>query len=119
MSTTDGPQSIPVNGFVTDDAIVLVAAMPGVVPDDVEIRVQGAQVILRAALRTDAPKPYFLHEWAYGDYERTIELPEPVGAPVTATLGNGQLAVSLTRAGTDTADPVVAQPSLAGTPSRP
>jgi HSP20 family protein len=112
-----GPQSIPVNAFTTDEAIVVVAPMPGVVPDDVQIEVRDMQVTLRAALRTDAPKPYFLHEWEYGDYERTIDLPEPVGAPITATLGNGQLAVSLTRAGSLPNGRVVAQPTLAGTSS--
>jgi HSP20 family molecular chaperone IbpA len=90
-------QRIVVNGYTTAEAIVLVAPMPGVVADDVEIVVEGTSVTLRAALRTDAPKDYFLHEWDYGAYERTIELPEPVGEPVTASLGNGQLAVSLAR----------------------
>jgi len=110
-------QRVLVNAYTTTDAIVLVAPMPGVLPEDVEILVEGNVVTLRAALRTDAPKQYFLHEWSYGDYERTVELPEPVGEPISATLGNGQLAVSLTRlAGTDadTADAIVAQPTLAG-----
>jgi HSP20 family protein len=90
-------QQIVVNGYTTAEAIVLVAPMPGVVADDVEIVVEGSTVTLRAALRTDAPKDYFLHEWNYGSYERTVELPEPVTEPVTASLGNGQLAVSLSR----------------------
>jgi HSP20 family protein len=120
MSTV-GPnhQRIVVNGYVTTESIVLVAPMPGVLPEDVEISIDGRSVTLRAALRTDAPKDYFIHEWDYGDYERTIELPEPVGEPVTATLGNGQLAVSLTRT-PETLEPGVvlfAQPTLAGHPS--
>jgi HSP20 family protein len=114
MSISDGPQRILVNGYTSEDAIVLVAPMPGVLPDDVEIVVDGRQVTLRAALRTDAPKHYFLHEWDYGDYERTVELPEFVGAPVTATLGNGQLAVSLHRNTDGQASSLVVQPTLAG-----
>ncbi len=120
MSTVgSNHQRIVVNGYITTESIVLVAPMPGVLPEDVEIAVDGRNVTLRAALRTDAPKDYFLHEWDYGDYERTIELPEPVGEPVMATLGNGQLAVSLARAA-DTMEPGVvlfAQPTLAGHPS--
>jgi HSP20 family protein len=114
MSIPDGPQRILVNGYTSDEAIVLVAPMPGVQPDDVEIVIDGRQVTLRAALRTDAPKPYFLHEWDYGDYERTVELPESVGAPVTATLGNGQLAVSLHRTTAGQGQTLVVQPTLAG-----
>jgi HSP20 family protein len=114
MTSTNGPQRILVNGYSTDEAIVLVAPMPGVLPDDVEIVVDGRQVTLRAALRTDAPKPYFLHEWDYGDYERVVELPEPVGDPVTATLGNGQLAVSLHRRPEVAGGSTVVHPTLAG-----
>lgn len=109
------PQIIPVNGYTTTDAIVLVASMPGVMPDDVTIEVEGSRVVLRAALRTDAPKAYFLHEWEYGDYERVIELPEPVGGRVTATLGHGQLAVSLPRNGATPDGRIVAHPTMAGT----
>jgi HSP20 family molecular chaperone IbpA len=109
-------QRILVNGYETSDAVVLVAPMPGVVADDVEIRVEGRSVTLRAALRTDAPKDYFLHEWDYGSYERTVELPYPVGEPISASLGNGQLAVSLSRLSSGDPDPgvLVAQPSSAG-----
>jgi HSP20 family protein len=111
-------QRIVVNGYTTAESIVLVAAMPGVVPDDVEIVVEGTTVTLRAALRTDAPKDYFLHEWDYGSYERTIELPEPVTEPVTASLGNGQLAVSMSRldpdSGPGAARRIVVQPAHAG-----
>ena len=61
MTTTHrAPQTIPVNGFTTTDAIVLIASMPGVTPDDVTIEVDGSCVSLRAARRTDAPKEYFL-----------------------------------------------------------
>jgi HSP20 family protein len=116
MDGTPENQRIVLNGYTTPDAIVLVAPMPGVLPEDVEIAVDGREVTLRAALRTDAPKPYFLHEWSYGAYERTVELPEPVGEPIMATLGNGQLAVSLTRsnAATPSGGPIVARPVAAG-----
>jgi len=118
MTDTGGNhQRVLVNGYTTTDAIVLVAPMPGVLPDDVEITVEGDMVTLRAALRTDAPKQYFLHEWDYGDYERRVELPEPVGEPIIASLGNGQLAVSLTRSAPSSqaeARTIIVQPTLAG-----
>lgn len=96
---SSGAQRIPVNVYETDNAVVVVAPMPGVMPDDVEIAVEGQRLSIRAELRTDAPKRYLVHEWEYGAYERTVELPIDAPGPVTASLGNGQLAVSLRRDG--------------------
>jgi HSP20 family molecular chaperone IbpA len=51
-----------------------------------------------------------MHEWTYGPYERTLEIPADVGREVNATHGNGQLAVSLAKGsppeGTQTFRPV-------------
>jgi HSP20 family molecular chaperone IbpA len=61
-------------------------------------------------MRTAAPKDYLIHEWTYGPYERTLEIPEDFGREVNASHGNGQLAVSLTKgtpaSGTQTFQPV-------------
>jgi hypothetical protein len=34
-----------------------------------------------------------VHEWHYGGYERTIEVPDGFGASVLVSLGNGQLVI--------------------------
>lgn len=104
-------QEIAVNAYRTDGAMVLVAPMPGVMPDDVQITIDGTTVDLRAELRTDAPKDYVIHEWDYGAYERTIDVGAGYGAPVTATLGKGQLVVSLTAGGTVPDQPLVVSPA--------
>jgi HSP20 family protein len=91
------PQRVPVNVYRTDEALVLVAPMPGVTENDIVIEVSGMDVTIRARLRSDAPKDYVLHEWEYGSYERTVTLPEAVAEPMAVSLGNGQLAVSLPR----------------------
>jgi HSP20 family molecular chaperone IbpA len=90
-------QSVPVNVYEADEAIVVVAPLPGVMADDVEVDVEGRSVTIRAAMRTAAPKDYLMHEWHYGPYERTIEVPEGFGGPVEASFGNGQLAVRVKR----------------------
>lgn len=106
-----GAQLIPVNMYETTDALVIVAPMPGVSAEDVEIEIAGDHVELRAGLRTAAPKTYLLHEWEYGLYERHLDLPGTYQGPVTATLGHGQLAVSITREGTRAAaEHVIVQP---------
>lgn len=93
----NGTQRLPVNMYETSDALVLVAPMPAVFPEDIEIAIEGTQLRMHAELRSAAPRDYLLHEWEYGLYERSLELPEGYGGDATATLGQGQLAISLSR----------------------
>jgi HSP20 family molecular chaperone IbpA len=92
-------QRIPLNAYETSHALVVVAPMPGVMPEDVDIVVDGDCIVLEARLRTDAPKNYVVHEWDYGAYRRSAPITAGYGAPVTARMGNGQLVVTLTRGG--------------------
>ena len=89
------PQRVPVNVYETGSAVVVVAPLPGVMPDDIEVEIQGNQLTLKAEMRSSAPKDYILHEWSYGPYERTVELPDGYGGEATASFGNGQLAISV------------------------
>ena len=91
------PQRVPINMYETDAAVVIVAPLPGVMPDDIQITVDGNQLRLTAEMRSDAPKDYLVREWTYGPYERTVELPDGFGGDATASYGNGQLAVRVTR----------------------
>ena len=122
MSTTDSQgrqaaegveaQHVPVNMYETEGAVVIVAPLPGVMAADVEVTVDGGRATIRAAMRTAATKDYILHEWHYGPYERTIELPDGFGGKGAATLGNGQLAVRVER-GDASGGPVVIHPTTA------
>ena len=91
------PQSVPVNMYETDGAMVIVAPLPGVMPDDVEVRVRGTSATITASMRTAAQKDYVLHEWHYGPYERTVEVPAGFAGGGEASFANGQLAVRLLR----------------------
>ena len=86
-------QTVPVNMYETEGAIVIVAPLPGVMADDVDVTVEDASVAIHAAMRTAAPKDYLLHEWHYGPYERTLDLPEGYGGEAEGSFGNGQLAL--------------------------
>ena len=100
----EGIQRVPVNMYETDEALVVVAPMPGVTADDVEIVVEADTLTIRAELRAPAPtKNYVMHEWDYGAYERSVPLPPAFHGDVTARLGNGQLAVSIQRRTASTA----------------
>jgi HSP20 family protein len=88
---------VPVNVYETGTALVIVAPLPGVMPDDVSVTVEPGRVTIAADMRSAAPKDYLLHEWHYGPFERTLEVPKGYGVDAKASFGNGQLAVSLGR----------------------
>jgi HSP20 family molecular chaperone IbpA len=91
------PQTVPVNVYETDAALVVVAPLPAVQPEDVTIDVGPGRLRLTAHLRSAAPRDYLVHEWDYGGYERELEIPPGFGAGAEATLANGQLAVRVLR----------------------
>ena len=107
VETASRPQRVPVNAYETDEALVVVAPLPGVMAGDVEIRVRPGLLTLSAAMRTAAPKNYLLHEWHYGPYHREIEIPEDYGGEVAASFGNGHLAVHLGRGRPDDEETVI------------
>ena len=104
------PQHLPVNMFQASDAVVVVAPMPAVTADDIDVRVDGRNLVIRAECRTEAEKDYLLHEWHYGPYERTVELPDGFGGGGDASFGNGQLAVRVTKGDGGGAIAVAAKP---------
>ena len=108
VETATHPQTVPVNLYETDEALVAVAPLPGVMADDIEIAVEPGRLTIAATMRTAAPKDYLRHEWHYGPYRREVEIPDGFGAQVTATFGNGQLAMQLGRGRPD--GRVVAKP---------
>ena len=91
------PQTVPVNMYEAEQAVVLVAPLPGVMADDIEVVVEGRRATISAAMRSSAPKDYLLHEWHYGPYERVVDLPDGFGGAAEATFANGQLALRVQR----------------------
>lgn len=89
--------SVPVNVYQAEEALVVIAPLPGVMPDDIRVSVADDQLHIAAAMRSAAPKDYLVHEWHYGPYDRLVDLPKGFGGGGTATLGNGQLAIRLIR----------------------
>lgn len=87
------PQPVPVNVYEASDALVVVAPLPAVQPEDVAIDLWPGRMRITASLRSAAPREYLMHEWDYGGYEREIDLPDGWGGGAEASLANGQLAV--------------------------
>ncbi len=93
-----GPrQGVPVNMYETPDALVVVAPLPAVQPEDVVIEVRPGTLRVEATVRSAGPRDYLVHEWSYGGYEREVSIPDEFGSGVSASLGNGQLAVRIQR----------------------
>jgi HSP20 family protein len=87
------PVTVPVNMYEADEAYVVIAPLPGVMPDDIDVRLEGKTLGIAANMRTPAVKAYLMHEWHYGPYERTVDLPRDVSGRIETSFGNGQLAV--------------------------
>jgi HSP20 family molecular chaperone IbpA len=91
------PQAVPVNMYEAGEALVIVAPMVAVTPDDVTVEFQPGTVRFWAHLRSAGPRHYLIHEWEYGGYERQIEIPDGYGKSVEASLANGQLVIRVLR----------------------
>lgn len=92
----DSPQRVPINAYRTDSAFVIVTPVPGVSPEDVHVELRSGSVRFWTNVRSATTRSYDVHEWHYGGYERTVDVPDGFGASVAATLGNGQLAIRVT-----------------------
>lgn len=95
------PQQVPVNVWEAADALVVVAPLPAVQPDDVAVDLWPGRLRITATLRSAAPRAYLVHEWDYGGYERELELPPGWGGGAEASLANGQLALRVLRGSVD------------------
>lgn len=103
-------QPMPLDVYATDEHAVIVAAVPGMQPDDLEISVQQNTLTLGGTLRsvTDTEEAknasWYLHELGSGTYRRSVTLPFPVEADkAEATFEHGILRVTLPK--TDAARP--------------
>src|SRR5215207_2173947 len=99
-------QAMPVNVFEAEEFLMVIAPMPGLREEDIDITVRGNTITLeageRADLKPESGKRYLRQEWHYGPYQRTVELPYAVDAEsAEATFGNGVLTVRVQKAETE------------------
>lgn len=115
---TGTAQSVPVNIFESDETLMVTMPMPGLQQNDVEISVRGNSLTVEGRESGDLKpqetgKRYLRHEWRYGPYHRTVELPYAVDAgSAEATLGNGVLAIRLTKAVTERSHKINVKPAI-------
>jgi HSP20 family protein len=86
--------------YTTPSEIVIIASLPGLTPDEVEIVIEGDALTIQAELRRPlANVEYVFQERAYGPVSRTLTLNVPVDADeADASFENGVLTVTLPKA---------------------
>ena len=101
---------MPIDVFATADQAVLIAAVPGMQPNDLDLTVHQNTVTLRGTIHStqDAEDikdaTWYVAELGSGSYQRSVTLPFPVDADqATATFEHGLVRVTLPKA--DSAKP--------------
>ncbi|NPA76180.1 MAG: Hsp20/alpha crystallin family protein [Candidatus Diapherotrites archaeon] len=89
----------PVDVVDEGDKIRIVAEIPGVNKEDLDVRVYDDSVVIRAERKSDreqSDRGYYIRERSYSTYYRTIALPAPVvPEKAEATYRNGVLELIL------------------------
>lgn len=98
-------QPMPLDVYATDDKVVIIASVPGMNPDELQLTVQQNTVTLSGSLGrvvdTEDAKgaTWYIHELGSGQYRRSVSLPFAVDADkADATFEHGMLRVVLPKA---------------------
>ncbi len=100
-ATRTCPVYIPaVDIYESEDALVLVADMPGVGPEDVSIDIRDNQLTLRGTVAIEEIKErVHIQEYGVGDYYREFSLGRTIDqARIEASMRNGVLTLTLPKA---------------------
>jgi HSP20 family protein len=87
-----------VNIYETDNEFVLVANMPGVLRDDLKVKVDKDSLVMFGKIdyNDEVNKNYILNEIEIGNYYRTFNISDSVNQDkIEAKYDNGQLIVNL------------------------
>jgi len=87
--------------YETEGSFVVLLELPGVEQEDVEVQVDGENVVVRGQRRLSAAKPERFHrmERSYGSFSRLFRLPGPVDAEaIAAQFKDGLLRLELPKA---------------------
>jgi HSP20 family protein len=74
-------ESLAVDMYETDDAVVVKSALPGVKPEDVEISITGETLTIRGETKEEKEveeENYIRREHRYGSFSRSLSIPTAV-----------------------------------------
>jgi HSP20 family protein len=96
----NGPFRLPIDAYVTANEIVIVANVPGIKPEDVEITLEGDTLTIKG----ERPAPlanvdYVLQERTFGLFQRTLNINVPIDVNrAEAHYENGILTLTVPKA---------------------
>jgi len=88
----------PIDVKAGKDSFIIMALLPGVHPDDLDIQIVNETVMIAGVLRADREEGanYLLAERPSGTFQRVITLPTPLdSSKVEASLDNGVLTLNI------------------------
>jgi HSP20 family protein len=96
-----GAWLLPMDAYITDDAIIIRADVPGITAEDLDITLEGDALTIRGEIQREAAdnRKYVLLERPTGRFERTININTPVDHDrVDASFKDGVLTLRLPKA---------------------
>lgn len=95
--TPEAPLRLPVDVYTTPEEIVVVASLPGLLPEEVDITIEGDTLTIRGELRPPLENvEYLFQERPYGHFARSLTLNVPVDVEkAEAVFENGVLTLTL------------------------
>jgi len=95
--TPEEPLRLPVDVYTTAEEIVVTASLPGLLPEEVDITLEGDTLTIRGELRPPLGNvEYLFQERPYGPFSRALTLNVPVDVDkVEAVFENGVLTLTL------------------------
>jgi len=95
--TQEGPFFVPnVDIFEDNDNLVLLADMPGVSKDNVDIRIEDGQLRIQGKVSKETPGDYVLSEYSIGNYYSNFALSIIIDqSSIQASMKNGVLRIVL------------------------
>jgi HSP20 family protein len=91
---------LPLDAYATPDEIVIMANMPGVRPEDVDITIEGDTLTIKSERQAPMENvSYVMQERPHGRFQRTLNINVPVEADkAEARFENGQLTLVIPKA---------------------
>ncbi len=96
-----GAWLLPIDAYMTEDAIIIQADVPGITADELDITLEGDTLTIRGEItRQGENKPqYILLERPTGKFERALNINTPIEHDkVEASFENGVLTLTLPKA---------------------
>jgi len=100
MERTERRLRLPLDVYTTPEEIVIIASLPGLTPDEVDVTIDDDRLMIRGELRPPLQNvDYLFQERAYGAFSRTLTLNVPVESDeAEAVFENGVLTLTLPKA---------------------